>query len=64
MSKYGIYLNSRPCNNCIFSLRKSGIKKIIYTTGDEQIYKIENVQTIKPTHESSGSRYKSRLKCM
>ncbi len=41
--KYGTGM-SRPCKLCMLYLRKSGIKEIHYTTGEDDIWKYEKVE--------------------
>lgn len=38
-------------------MRHVGIHEVIYTTGEEDIYKIEKLSTIKYGHISSGNRH-------
>jgi deoxycytidylate deaminase len=53
----GIFMNSRPCNDCIDKMKKVGIYEVIYSTGDKQIYKKEKVSEMKYIHVSAGNRH-------
>jgi len=45
----GIFKNSKPCCDCLSELRKSNVKKIAFSTGDDAtpfvIHNINNVNT-------------------
>lgn len=66
MKKYTLYVvrwsnnsgwgNSKPCESCINFLQMVGIGTIIYTTGDNELYKKERVKNLNTTHMSSGMR--------
>ena len=66
MKKYTLYVvrwsdcdgwkNSKPCDSCTVFLKEMGIGTIIYTTGDENLYKKEKVKNLKTTHKSSGMK--------
>ncbi len=53
--------NSKPCQSCTEFLQKVGIGTIIYTTGDDTIYKKERVKHLTTKHISSGMRHMSRI---
>ncbi len=48
--------NSKPCESCIKFLKYIGIGKIIYSTGDEDIYRVERVKNLSSSHISSGMK--------
>lgn len=54
--KENCYENSKPCESCITFLKMVGIGTIIYTTGDNKIYKKERVRNLSSDHMSSGMR--------
>ena len=53
---YGNYRNSAPCKNCFNIISELKIKRIIFSTEDEnfQIVKTENYKT---EHISNGNRF-------
>ena len=62
LSKEGKLRNSRPCNNCLQMMIKYNIKKIIYSTDDEQII-VQRPKDMEQSHQSSGwNAYINRLK--
>jgi pyrimidine deaminase RibD-like protein len=54
----GHFGNSRPCNMCIDMMIKMGIKRVVYSTGDERIFAVENPRKMERKHISSGNLYK------
>ena len=65
MKKFTLYVvrwnsnkwgNSKPCQSCIDFLQKVGIGTIIYTTGDDSLYKKERVKNLNSEHVSSGMK--------
>lgn len=54
--------NSKPCISCTYFLKKMGIGTIIYSTGDETIYKKERVKNLESKHVSSGMKTINRKK--
>ena len=36
----GVFTNSKPCPNCHASIKKSGIKTCIYSTGDDNKFNV------------------------
>lgn len=61
ITKNGLLINSRPCNNCINYMRCAGITKIYYSSDDGKII-CERVDKILPKHVSSGTAYIHRMK--
>jgi len=51
--KDGNLRNSRPCNHCLTTMIKHGIKKIMYSTDDGNIIS-EKPQSMEKNHISSG----------
>jgi len=51
--KNGNLRNSRPCNNCLDTMTKYRIKKILYSTDDGN-FKIDKPEVMEKTHTSSG----------
>ena len=53
---YGNYRNSAPCKNCFSMISELKIKRIIFSTEDEnfQIFKTEDYKT---EHISNGNRF-------
>jgi tRNA(Arg) A34 adenosine deaminase TadA len=49
--------NSRPCNSCIVTLGKIGIRKIFYSNDAGEII-CEYLTLMEKTHVSSGTRFK------
>lgn len=47
--------NSRPCDHCLRIINMFGIKKIIYSTGDENVFKKEKIKDMKFLGPSSGN---------
>uniref|UniRef100_A0A6C0DZS8 CMP/dCMP-type deaminase domain-containing protein n=1 Tax=viral metagenome TaxID=1070528 RepID=A0A6C0DZS8_9ZZZZ len=45
--------NSRPCNNCIESMREKGVRKVYYSNSDGDIV-YEFLDEMPKIHESSG----------
>lgn len=60
--KENCYENSKPCESCITFLKRVGIGTIIYTTGDNDIYKKERVRNLSSKHISSGMKCLNREK--
>ena len=58
ISRSGQFCNSRPCNTCIDKMIKSGIKRVVYSTGDERVFAVENPRRMEKRHVSSGNLYK------
>jgi len=52
--------NSKPCESCTSFLQMIGIGTIVYTTGDDEIYKRERVKNLNTEHMSSGMRCLTR----
>lgn len=50
-------MNSRPCNQCIDIMRRVGIDEVIYTTGEDNYYRVEKISTIEYKHNSAGNRH-------
>lgn len=53
--------NSMPCFNCVNILKDIGIEKIIYSSGDKNIYKKVKIHDL-PKHVSKGGLWMKRLK--
>ncbi len=53
ISNDGCLRNSRPCNNCLETMKFYRIKKIMYST-DDGIIKTEKPVDMEPMHISSG----------
>jgi deoxycytidylate deaminase len=47
--------NSKPCTHCLKMLKMVGIKNVIYSTGDSDVFRKERVRNINP-ETSSGNR--------
>lgn len=43
---------SKPCMKCIEQMKKLGIKKVYYSTGNEDEIKVENVKDLNSNHMS------------
>lgn len=53
----GIFKNSKPCVDCIDTLRKNNIKKIAFSTGDREYpFIIDNINNIHTTWKSQFRR--------
>jgi len=50
-------MNSRPCNDCIIKMKRAGIKEVIYSTGTQEIYRVEKINDMELLHISSGYRH-------
>lgn len=61
LMKNGMYSNSRPCNHCIMRMKSAGIARVIYTTGDNQLYMIERTNEMAYKHISSGYAHRKSL---
>ena len=57
VSKDGKLMNSRPCNDCIIKMKRAGIKEVIYSTGTQEIYRVEKINDMELLHISSGYRH-------
>jgi len=53
INKQGILRNSRPCNQCIDTMKKYNIKRVIYSTDDDTIIS-EKPVFMEKLHTSSG----------
>jgi deoxycytidylate deaminase len=60
--KDGTLKNSRPCNDCLDTMSKYRIKKIMYST-DEGTFKVDKPEQMEKTHISSGWRAFKRKMC-
>ena len=56
INKNGLLRNSRPCNQCLDTMIKYRIKKIVYSTDDGNI-NCEKPENMKQLHVSSGWKY-------
>jgi len=54
--------NSRPCNNCIESMREKGVRKVYYSNSDGEIV-YEFLDEMAKIHESSGHAFQ-RASCL
>ena len=61
-NKNNCFENSKPCQSCTDFLKLVGIGKIIYSTGDNRIFKTERVKNLKTNHISSGMKSLMRKK--
>lgn len=52
--------NSKPCQSCTSFLKLIGIGKIIYSTGNNDLFKIERVKNLNTNHISSGMKSLNR----
>jgi hypothetical protein len=56
-------LNSKPCCQCIETMKCMGIKNICYSTGNNtEPIKIEKIKDIKSNHKSQMCKYLEREK--
>ncbi len=55
-NKNNCFENSKPCQSCTEFLKFIGIGKIIYSTGDDEIYRVERVKNMTSSHISSGMK--------
>lgn len=53
----GHFCNSKPCRNCAENMIRANIKYVIYTTGTDEMYRVERPQHIQTSHISSGQLY-------
>lgn len=59
----GLFKNSKPCKECIEYLKKHNVKKVIYSTGDqEKPFAIEKVYDLCNTWISALSKNKNLFK--
>jgi len=56
MTKSGLLKNSRPCNQCIDTMIKYRIKKIIYSSDTGEIH-CEKPEDMERLHVSSGWKF-------
>ncbi len=49
---------SKPCKHCITIMKKLGVKRVYYTTGDinKEEWKVEKLSTIKSDHITISNR--------
>ncbi len=61
MDKNGQWRNSKPCHECIKTLKMYGFKNVCYTTGDEnEPFVVESIKTIENDHRSKLQRQMTR----
>lgn len=48
--------NSRPCDHCIRMLRMFNIKRVIYSTGDSDVFRMEKIDKMEFLGASMGNR--------
>ncbi len=49
--------NSKPCYHCIEKLKKAGINRVFYSTGENDIYKCEKIKNITNNHVTLANRH-------
>ena len=56
-----ILMNSKPCFDCIKTMKTMGFKKICYSTGNpKEPFKIEKIKDIESLHKSQMARFIDR----
>ncbi len=53
--------NSRPCDHCLALLKYYDIKKVIYSTGDAEVFRTEKIKNMEYFRKSSGNQLLSSI---
>lgn len=57
VTKIGDYGNARPCYNCLKLMKDIGIKKVFYSTGENEKLVCEHVRNMVSIQSSSVTRF-------